>query len=112
MLNVGIVGTGLIAREHATAIGLLPGLVSLKAAADVAPDRLAAFATSYPGIHTFADATELLRSPTIDLVAITTPPAAHEDLTIAALQAGKYVLCEKPLAHTLASAKRIAAVEA
>jgi predicted dehydrogenase len=50
---------------------------------------------------------ELLSRRDIDLVIIATPPATHEDLVIRALDAGKYVICEKPLAHTLSSADRI-----
>lgn len=112
MLTVGIIGTGLIAKEHATAIGLLNGKLSLVAAADVAPARLHEFASEYPQIKTYADPSALIHDPAVQLVAITTPPAAHEELAIAALKAGKYVLCEKPLAHTLASAQRIADVAA
>jgi predicted dehydrogenase len=48
----------------------------------------------------------------VDLVAITTPPSAHEALAVTALDAGKYVFCEKPLAHSLASADRIAEADA
>ena len=57
-------------------------------------------------------AADLIADPGIDLVTITTPPSAHEELAVAALDQGKYVFCEKPLAHSLASAARIAQAEA
>ena len=60
----------------------------------------------------YHDAADLIADPEVDLVTITTPPSAHEALVVAALDAGKYVFCEKPLAHSLASAVRIAVAEA
>src|SRR5205823_5790228 len=60
----------------------------------------------------FTTAAALIADPEIQLIAITTPPSAHEEVAIAALESGKYVLCEKPLAHTVSSARRIAMAEA
>jgi predicted dehydrogenase len=107
-LAVGIVGTGLIAREHAQAISRLRDSVSLVGAADIIPDRLREFCRGFQVPREYQDAADLIADPTIDLVAITTPPAAHESVAIAALDHGKHVLCEKPLAHSLAGAVRIA----
>jgi predicted dehydrogenase len=112
MLNVGIIGTGLIARDHALAISMLPGRVSLVAVADVAPERLQDFSASFLVPRHYQDAAELIADPDVDLVTITTPPSAHEAIAVAALDAGKYVFCEKPLAHSLASASRIVDAEA
>jgi predicted dehydrogenase len=112
MLNIGIVGTGLIAKEHALAISLVPGSASLIAAADLAPDRLQDFCASFHVPRRYQDAADLIADPSVDLVTITTPPSAHEALAVAALEAGKYVFCEKPLAHSLDSAVRITDAEA
>jgi predicted dehydrogenase len=112
MLNVGIIGTGLIARDHALAISMLPGRVSLVAVADVAPERLQDFSASFLAPRRYQDAADLIADPDVDLVTITTPPSAHEAIAVAALDAGKYVFCEKPLAHSLASAIRIVDAEA
>jgi predicted dehydrogenase len=112
MLNVGIIGTGLIARDHALAISMLPGRVSLVAVADVAPERLQDFSASFLVPRHYQDAAELIADPDVDLVTIATPPSAHEAIAVAALDAGKYVFCEKPLAHSLASASRIVDAEA
>lgn len=112
MVKVGIIGTGAIAREHARAIALAPESVRLIAAADVLPERLAEFADAFSIPRRHASAAELIADPEVELVAVATPPAAHEETVVAALDAGKYVLCEKPLAHSLASAEAIAAAEA
>jgi len=112
MLNIGIIGTGLIAKEHALAISMVPGSASLIAAADVAPDRLQDFCSSFHVPRRYQDAANLIADPSVDLVTITTPPSAHEALAVAALEAGKYVFCEKPLAHSLDSAVRIKDAEA
>lgn len=112
MIRVGIIGAGIIAREHAAAISMVPSSAVLIAAADVMPERLSGFCNEYRVQRQFADAADLIADPDVDLVVVATPPAAHEVLVIAALDAGKYVLCEKPLAHSVESAARIAAAEA
>lgn len=111
MIKIGIIGTGLIGHEHARAISLAGGAVRLIAAADVDSSRLASFCDSSDVARSYSDAGQLIRDPEIELVVITTPPIAHEELVVAALENGKYVFCEKPLAHSLASAARIAKAE-
>ena len=111
MIRVGIIGTGLIAREHAQAISMVRDGASLVAAADIDSGRLEAFCASFKVPCRYRNAAELLAHPEVDLVSITTPPVAHEEFVVAALENGKYAFCEKPLAHSLASAVRIAQVE-
>ena len=79
----------------------------LVAVADVDEAKLEAARTKYdiPAAH--ADYRQLIHRDDVDIVAVCTPPCAHEEVVIGALEAGKYVLCEKPLAHTLAAADRI-----
>lgn len=110
MTRVGIIGTGLVAREHAQAIAMIPGRAILIAAADLEPGRLQEFCAAFRVPRGYGDAQDLIADPSVDLVAITVPPAAHEALAIAALERGKHVFCEKPLAHSFASAVRIAEV--
>ena len=111
-MKVGIIGTGAIAREHARAIATVPASATLVAACDVSPAQLAAFADDFGVARTYSSFVELIADPNVELVAVATPPAMHEEAVIAALEAGKFVLCEKPLAHSLASAERIAAAAA
>ena len=112
MIRVGIIGTGLIAREHAAAIAMTGGQIKLVAAADVSAERLARFSDDFGVAERHEDASALIADPQIDLVVVATPPSSHEALVVAALKQGKYVLCEKPLANSPASARRIAKAEA
>src|SRR5579863_7159736 len=111
MIRVGIIGTGLIAKEHAQALDMVKDTARLAAAADIDQSRLEAFGETHPATRRYREPMELIADPEVDLVAITTPPAAHEELVIATLEKGKSVFCEKPLAHSLASAARIAEME-
>jgi perosamine synthetase len=111
-VRVGIIGTGLVAREHASTIAMIPSDAVLVAAADVLPERLTQFGQEFQVERCYRSGAELISDPNVDLVTISTPPAAHEGPTVAALDGGKYVLCEKPLAHSLASARRIGEAEA
>lgn len=105
---MGIVGTGLIAHEHARAIAMTGGRMTLAAACDTQADRLKAFRAAHGVARRIDDAAALIADPEVDMLVVATPPAAHEAIVVPALNAGKYVLCEKPLAHSMASAMRIA----
>lgn len=99
-LHFGIVGVGNIAPLHALAIQALPE-AELVAVATRNAERGQAFAEKCGG-QWHADYAELLQRPEVDVVAICTPHDLHAPLTIAAAQAGKHVLCEKPMARTTA----------
>jgi predicted dehydrogenase len=98
VLRVGIIGTGGIAQgAHIPGYQGTEG-VELYAACDVIEERAQAMAEKFGIPHVFTDYEEMLKLPEIDIVSVCTPPFAHKDATIAALQAGKHVLCEKPMA--------------
>ena len=65
-------------------------------------DRDHAAATDLAKRHdaTAYDVADLLTDPEVDVVVVATPPATHTALTVAALEAGRHVFCEKPLATT------------
>jgi predicted dehydrogenase len=71
------------------------------------PERVARFSARYPGVHTSADFQEVVDDPTVDAVSIATPPATHYPLVKRALEAGKHVLVEKPLATCTAHAEEL-----
>ena len=60
-------------------------------------------------VEAYDDWRELIRSSAVELVSIVTPPAEHREMALAALAAGKHVLCEKPTAMTVAEAEELAA---
>jgi predicted dehydrogenase len=104
-VRVGFVGLGNIAQLHADEIIGLGGQVV--AGTDVSPEARAMFAEDY-GAEVFEDHTEMYEL--VDAVVVSTPNRFHEEYVVAALEAGLDVLVEKPLAHTLESAQRIADV--
>ncbi len=102
-LRVGVIGGGFGASVH------VPGLRAegheVVAIATARPDRAAALAERY-GIPSFTtDALALARRADIDLVAVVSPPTLHRDHVLAAIAAGKHVLCEKPLAASVAQGR-------
>ncbi len=78
------------------------------AAADIAPEHLEAFRHEHgDNPFTTLDYRELLARPDIDAIAVTSPDYCHEEQAVAALEAGKHVFCEKPLAITIEGCDRI-----
>jgi predicted dehydrogenase len=114
-LNIGLIGTGYMGKCHALAWNAVASVFG-----DVPRPHLAMLAESSQGLAErkaqelgFARATGdwrlLVADPEIDVVSITTPNAFHPDMAIAALEAGKHVWCEKPMATKLADAERMLA---
>src|SRR6266508_2255245 len=106
-MNVAIIGGGFITR-----IGHLPGYTaagaSLAGMADLLPERAEALAAQFgvnPRIYT--DWREMLERERPDVVSVCLPNVLHEEPVLAALEAGAHVLCEKPLATSVASAQRM-----
>ncbi len=104
-IKLGIIGTGGMAHAHAKAFKEIKG-VALTACLDVVPDRAAAFAQKWDISRVAASLNDLLEQ--VDAVTVVTPDPHHAAPTLAALRAGKHVMCEKPLTVTLADARRVA----
>src|SRR5690625_2077689 len=106
-LKVGIIGCGGIANgKH------LPSLskqkqVELVAFCDIVIDRAEKAAQQYGANDSLVveDYRDLLKDESIDVVHVLTPNSSHAEISIAALEAGKHVMCEKPMAKTSAEAK-------
>jgi UDP-N-acetyl-2-amino-2-deoxyglucuronate dehydrogenase len=109
-VGIGIVGAGKIFEQHAIACNSLEGRAKLLAIADINEDQLQKAAGKYSIPFAAADYRILLDRQDIDVITVCTPPVLHERVVVEALEAGKFVICEKPLAHTLESADRIIAV--
>ena len=108
MINVGIIGLGRSGWElHAAPLSKFPEY-HLAAVCDQSEKRRLE-ATETFGVQAYADWQSVVNDPAIQLVVVSTPSSMHTDLAIAALQAGKHVLVEKPMAVTLADCERIVA---
>jgi myo-inositol 2-dehydrogenase/D-chiro-inositol 1-dehydrogenase len=104
-MRIGLVGYGAWGRVHAGVIARIPELTL--ASVVCGDDESARAAGELAGVTVHRDYDALLRDPTIDLIDIATPNHLHADMTLAALDAGKHVLLEKPMATTLADARRV-----
>ena len=95
-VGVGLVGYGAIARDHAASISRVAGL-RLAGVCDISAERRE-LASHEWDVSIHADAGGLYDDPDVGLVVIGTPPVAHAESVLAALAAGKHVVCEKPFA--------------
>jgi UDP-N-acetyl-2-amino-2-deoxyglucuronate dehydrogenase len=98
-MNFGIIGTGMIGGFHAKAIAAMTG-GELIGAADRVLERTQAFAKQY-NTKAYDSVEAMLADPEIDIVTIGTPSGAHFDPAMAAIEAGKHVIIEKPLEVTI-----------
>jgi 1,5-anhydro-D-fructose reductase (1,5-anhydro-D-mannitol-forming) len=107
MLRWGLVGASTIGREWMVpAINAQPDS-TVAAVASSSPERARRYAGELGIPKAFASVGDLLAEPTIDAIYISTTNEWHEPQALAAIAAGKHVLCEKPLALTLDSAHRM-----
>jgi predicted dehydrogenase len=96
-IGVGIVGAGAIAAAHSAAVREHGG-GELAAVFDVQPERAREARDRWGFAKVASSLEELIGDGAVEAVIVCTPPASHAATTIAALEAGKHVLCEKPLA--------------
>ena len=105
--RVGIIGCGGIANgKHLPALKKLCQ-VQIVAFCDIVRERAVKAAAEYgvPEARIFEDYRELVALPDLDVIHVLTPNKSHAPISIAALEAGKHVMCEKPMAKTAADAK-------
>ncbi len=106
-LKVGVIGIGAIGKVHLDSYASLPDTVEIAAVCDIIPDRAQAAGQQYAAA-TFTDYRALLASD-VDAVSVCMPNALHKEIAVAALQAGKHVLLEKPMALNAHQAAEIVA---
>ncbi|WP_420180645.1 Gfo/Idh/MocA family protein [Paenarthrobacter sp. TA1.8] len=104
-LNVGVIGCGAIIAQYLANFRRLDS-INLVAVADLDPARAQAVADSYEGVRALT-VDDLLAADDVDLVLNLTIPAAHADIALRAIAAGKSVYGEKPLAATTAEAREV-----
>jgi len=98
-IRFAIVGAGVISHHHARAIAKHPQ-AELAAVSDVYEPSAAKLAEQYPSASVYADYGKMLARNDIDAVCVCVPSGQHADVAVAAAQAGKHILCEKPLEIT------------
>ena len=109
--KIGLIGAGGIAGEHVKAYAAHPDTITFTAVADPVHDAAVARAGD-TGAQVFADYRTMLAEADIDAVDICLPHHLHRDAIVAAAEAGKHILCEKPLCLTMEEAADVqAAVE-
>ncbi len=106
-VRILILGTGNMARAHVTAFQQIPG-VEVVAGVDRRSDVLSGFCSEFGIPHQFADLKQAIAWGEFDAVTNVTPDAAHHPTTLPLLEAGKHVLCEKPLATNARDAAEMA----
>lgn len=106
MIKFGIVGCGMIARFHAKALADVRG-AKLVACYARRPESAEAFQEEFGVDSAYCDLNEMLADPNIDVVTICTPSGAHMEPAVAAANAGKHVVVEKPLEITLKRCDKI-----
>ena len=106
MIRVGVIGYGYwgpnIVRNFCAVDGF-----HVQTICDKSPESLQKVKKAYPSVHVTLDATEVLESPEIDLVAVITPVWTHYELAKAALNNGKHVFVEKPFTYTAQQAEEL-----
>lgn len=113
-IGVGLIGTGYMGKCHAlawTAVHAVFGdgpVVRLAHLSEVTDELAARRAGEFGFARSGADWRALVNDPAVDVVSVTTPNQFHAEMAVAALEAGKHVWCEKPMATSLADAERMA----
>jgi myo-inositol 2-dehydrogenase/D-chiro-inositol 1-dehydrogenase len=112
MIGIGLVGAGVMGATHAHLIDDAVPEARVLAVADLERPRAERLAAELSNRVIVADALEVVHDPNVDAIIVASSLDSHERLVLACLEAGKPVLCEKPLARTAAGAERIAQAEA
>ena len=103
-VKVGIIGSQFEADIHAASFQIMPDEAEVVAVASPTPDHAKALAERYKIHRVFTDYRQMLAEDDIEMVTITAPNALHCQMTVDIANAGKHVVCEKPLCMTLEEA--------
>jgi predicted dehydrogenase len=102
-LNIGVIG---IANQGAYNLNSV-ATENIVALCDIDDNYLAETVTRFPKAVTYNDYRKMLERTDLDAVVIATPDHTHAPATLAALESGRHVYCEKPLTHTVAEARKV-----
>ena len=108
-VKVGIIGSQFQADIHAASFQMMPHEAEVVAIASPTPGNAAAFAKRFGIPRVFTDYREMLKERDIELVTIAAPNSLHAQMTKDIAAAGKHIVCEKPLAITIAEGEEMIA---
>jgi len=111
-VGVGVVGAGIMGADHIDTLHRQVTGAAVTMVADLDLGRARDVAAALPDVRATDDGFALIGDPAVDAVVVASADATHADLAVAAVQAGKPVMCEKPLAPTLAECLRVVQAEA
>jgi len=112
-LKIGLIGTGFMGKAHsfgftsAPRVFDLPCELDLHMVADITGEAAANAARALGFENSTSNWMDIINTPEIDIVSITTPNALHKEMSLAAIAAGKHVYCEKPLAPLAEDAREM-----
>ena len=113
--NIGVVGAGFMGKAHCVALSNMPKLFTdapyvpvFKTVCDIVPEIAEDFKERFSFEKACTDYVDIINDPEIDIVCVCTPNDSHAEISIAALKAGKHVICEKPIATKTEDAKAMA----
>jgi myo-inositol 2-dehydrogenase / D-chiro-inositol 1-dehydrogenase len=106
-VKVGIIGSQFEADIHAASLQIMPDAAEVVAVASPTPGNAAAFAKKFGVPRVFTDYREMLKEKDIEMVTIAAPNSLHAQMTKDCAAAGKHIVCEKPLAVTIAEGEEM-----
>lgn len=109
VLGLGIAGLGIAARQVLPYIGTIRDRARLSAVSDIQPSVLAKFSAENAAVKTYGSVEALCKADEVDVVWVSTPNQYHAEHAVMAAEAGKHVVCEKPMAISLAECDAIVA---
>jgi myo-inositol 2-dehydrogenase / D-chiro-inositol 1-dehydrogenase len=110
-IRVGIIGTGQIGEDHGRKLASVIAGASVSAVSDVRRERAVEVADALGGARVFDSGQELIASDLVDAVLVTSIAETHAEFVLACIEAGKPVMCEKPLAPTVPECEAILEAE-
>src|SRR5205085_8237086 len=109
-IRTAVIGTGFVGRSHLEALRRIEN-VDVVEVAGTSLDKAKAAGAGYNVLNVTGDWQDVIADPSIDAVHITTPNNSHFPIAKAAFEAGKHLLCEKPLAMDAAEARELVALQ-
>ena len=111
MLKFGVIGTGAIGTDHTRRLMQMTKGAEVVALQDINHDIMKEASTYAPNAKLYTSDIDLINDPNVQAVLVTSPGKFHASTVVAAIKAGKYIFCEKPLATTAADCDTIVKAE-